>query len=128
MDAIDQVVGYAKARPDSDGRIALLGHSMASDTMVQYGRRHPDIGATVAVSAFVRGVDADRPRNLLVIVGALEPAFLHREGKRIVGMAASGPVPPGVTYGDQQTGTARRLAIAVGAEHVGVLSVHPETS
>ncbi len=124
LDAIDQVVAYARARPDGDGRIALLGHSMASDTVVQYGRTHPDIAATVAVSAFVRGVDADRPRNLLVIVGALEPDFLHREGARIVGMATAGPVLPGVTYGNPQAGTARRLAYAGDAEHVGVLYSH----
>jgi len=121
LDAIGQVVAYARTRPDGDGRLALLGHSMASDTVVQYGRAHPEIGATVAVSTFVRGVDADRPRNLLVIVGALEPDFLHREGERIVGMASGGAVVPGVTYGDKEAGTARRLVFAAGAEHVGVL-------
>ena len=121
LDAIDQVVAYARARPDGDGRLALLGHSMASDTVVQYGRTHPDIDATIAVSAFVRGADPDRPRNLLVIVGALEPAFLHREGERLVAMASGGAVAPGVTYGDRQAGTARRLVIVPGAEHIGVL-------
>ena len=124
LEAIGQVVAFARARPDGDGRIALLGHSMASDTVVQYGRAHPDIDATVAVSAMVRGVDADRPRNLLVIVGALEPDFLHREAERIVGMAAAGPVRPDVTYGDAQAGTARRMTYADGAEHVGVLYSH----
>ena len=121
LGAIDQVVAYARARPDGDGRLALLGHSMASDTVVQYARTHPGIDATVAVSAFVREVDAERPHNLLVIVGALEPAFLHREGERIVGMVAGGSVRPGVTYGSADSGTARRLVVAAGAEHVGVL-------
>ncbi len=121
LDAIDQVVAYARARPDGDGRLALLGHSMASDTVVQYGRTHPDIDATIAVSAFVRGADPGLPRDLLVIVGALEPAFLHREGERLVAMASDGAVEPGITYGDRQAGTARRLVIAPGAEHVGVL-------
>ena len=121
LGAVDQVVAYARARPDGDGHLALLGHSMASDTVVQDARTHPDIDATVAVSAFVRGADPDRPRNLLVIVGALEPAFLHREGERLVGMASGGAVVPGVTYGDKQAGTARRLVFAAGAEHVGVL-------
>jgi hypothetical protein len=121
LGALDQVVAYARARPDGDGRLALLGHSMASDTVVQYGRAHPEIDATVAVSAFVRGADPGRPRNLLVIVGALEPDFLHREGERLVGMASGGAVLPGVTYGSRETGTARRLVFASGAEHVGVL-------
>ena len=121
VDALGEVVAYARARPDGDGRIALLGHSMASDTVVQYGRTHPDIGATVAVSTFVRGIDADRPRDLLVIVGAWEPAFLQREAARITAMAAGGPVVPGTTYGDLQAGTARRMVVAAGAEHIGVL-------
>ncbi len=121
LGAIDQVVAYAKARPDGNGHLALLGHSMASDTVVQYARTHPDIDATVAVSAFVRGADPGRPRNLLVIVGALEPDFLHREGERLVGMASGGAVMPGVTYGDKRSGTARRLVYASGAEHIGVL-------
>ena len=122
LGALDEVVAYARARPDGNGRLALLGHSMASDTVVQYARAHPGIDATVAVSAFVRDAEAAGPANLLVIVGALEPDFLHRAGARLVGMAGGGgAVLPGVTYGNPADGTARQLVFAAGAEHVGVL-------
>jgi pimeloyl-ACP methyl ester carboxylesterase len=123
LEALDAVVAYARGLPGSDGRLALLGHSMASDVVVRYARAHPEIRATVAVSLFRPDVTADSPRNLLVIDGALEPAMLKEEGLRVVGMAAAGggPAEEGVTYGSFADGTARRLALADGVEHIGVL-------
>ena len=70
----------AKTLPESDGRIAVLGHSMASDIVVRYAQAHPEVEATVAVSVFSPAATATSPRNLLVIVGALEPAMLHQRG------------------------------------------------
>lgn len=121
--ALDAVVAFARTLPGHDGRLALLGHSMASDAVVDYARAHLDeVQATVAVSLFSRGVTADSPRNLLVVDGALEAGALIDEGRRIVGMAAGGrPVDEGVTYGSLAEGTARRLALADGVEHIGVL-------
>ena len=109
------------ARPFGDGRLALLGHSMASDIVVRYAQAHPDIAATIAVSVFSPGATATSPRNLLIIDGALEPSFLKDEGKRIVGLAAKTPVEENVTYGNVTQGTARRLVFAGGVEHIGVL-------
>lgn len=118
------IVAYARTLPEGDGHIALVGHSMASDTVVQVAQRDPGIDATVAVSVFARGVTADSPRNLLVVVGALEPAMLRDEGARIVGLVAGGPVSERVTYGSHQDGTARRLVLSPGVEHIGVLYSH----
>jgi pimeloyl-ACP methyl ester carboxylesterase len=119
--ALDAVVGYAKTLPEGDGKIALLGHSMASDIVVRYAREHPDVAATVAVSLFSPGVTATSPRDLLVLAGALEPAMIRDEGFRVVGLAAGGPAKDRVTYGDFAAGTARRMALAGGVEHIGVL-------
>ena len=121
LGALDEIVAAARRLPGSDGRVALLGHSMASDIVVRYARTHPDILATIGVSLFSRGVTADSPRNLLVIDGALEPAMLTDEGYRIAGMAAGGPAQQRVTYGDLAAGTARRLALSDDVEHIGVL-------
>jgi pimeloyl-ACP methyl ester carboxylesterase len=119
--ALDKVVSYARGLAVSDGRIALLGHSMASDIGVRYAQAHPDIVATVAVSLFTRDVTASSPRNLLIIDGALEPAFLRDEAYRLVAMAAGKRAEERVTYGNFTDGTARRLALAAGAEHISVL-------
>ncbi|CAH2604194.1 Lysophospholipase [Rhodovastum atsumiense] len=119
--ALGRVVAFARDLPGGDGRVALVGHSMASDIAIQYARAHPDVDATVAVSVFARDVTADSPRNLQVVVGGLEPEMLHAEGRRIVGMASAGPVREGVTYGRFADGTARRLVVAPGVEHIGVL-------
>ena len=121
LDALDKVTTHAATLPHSDGRVALLGHSMATDIVVRYAQAHPSIIATVAVSLFSQTITADTPRNLLVIVGGLEPAMLRDEAFRVVGLAAGHPPAARTTYGDFAAGTARRLSLSGGVEHIGVL-------
>ncbi|WP_375464037.1 alpha/beta hydrolase [uncultured Methylobacterium sp.] len=104
-----------------DGRLAVLGHSMASDIVVRVAQEMPGVAATVAVSMFSPAVTRESPPDLLVIVGGWEGA-LRREALRAVGLA-SAPEPPreNVTYGDPAAGTARWAAVSEGVEHVGVL-------
>lgn len=112
---IDRVRGFG------DGRLAVLGHSMASDVIVRVAQARPDVAATIAVSMFSPAVTRDSPRNLLVIVGGWE-GRLRREALRAVGLASAPEEPrEGITYGDLAAGTARRAAISEGVEHVGVL-------
>lgn len=118
---LGEIASYAKRLPASDGRLAALGHSMASDIVVRFAQANPETQATVAVSVFSPVVTADSPRNLLVIVGAIEPSMLSDEGLRIVNLAAGGKAIPGETYGKFSDGTARRLVLARGVEHIGVL-------
>lgn len=121
---LGEVAAAAKALPGSDGHIAVLGHSMASDIVVRFAQADADVAATVAVSVFSPVATATSPRNLLVIVGALEPAMLRNEGLRIVGLASGGQAVAGETYGNFKDGTARRLVLARGVEHIGVLYSH----
>jgi pimeloyl-ACP methyl ester carboxylesterase len=118
---LSEVAAYAQKLPGGDGRLAVLGHSMASDIVVRFGEANPDVQATVAVSVFSPVATATKPRNLLVIVGALEPLMLRNEGLRIINMAADGKALPGETYGNFADGTARKLVLARGVEHIGVL-------
>jgi pimeloyl-ACP methyl ester carboxylesterase len=109
------------ARTLGDGRLAILGHSMATDIMVRVAQGQPDIAATIAVSMFSPAVTADSPRNLLVIAGDWE-GMLKAEALRAVGLAtAPAPAMAGTTYGDFATGTARRAAFSPQAEHISVL-------
>jgi pimeloyl-ACP methyl ester carboxylesterase len=115
----EEVLAYARTL--GDGRVALLGHSMASDIIVRAAALHPDVAATVAVSMFSPAVTRETPKNLLVIVGDWE-GFLKTEALRVTGLVAAPDVArPGVTYGDFSKGTARRAAFSSYAEHVGVL-------
>lgn len=113
------VVDYARRL--GDGRVAILGHSMASDIIVRVAQAQPDIAATIAVSMFSPAVTATTPRNLLVIAGEWE-GMLKTEALRAVGLSiAPALAQPGATYGRFADGTARRAATSPQAEHVSVL-------
>jgi hypothetical protein len=64
---------------------------------------------------------AGAPRNLLILFGALEPEMLRQTGLEAIAAATGEPAETGVTYGDPSQGSARRLELVPGAEHIGVL-------
>lgn len=119
MDELARVSEVALALPGVDGRLALVGHSMASDIVVRQAIRDPRVGAVAAVSMFSAAVTPDAPRNLLVVAGEWE-RFLSAEALRAVRMAdqAAGFAQ---TIGDPGAGTGRRAIAAPLVEHVGVL-------
>ncbi|MEE4302125.1 MAG: alpha/beta hydrolase [Pseudomonadales bacterium] len=119
MAELGRVAEAALRLPGADGRLAYLGHSMASDIVVRQALRAPRVDATIAVSMFSQAVSATEPANLLVIVGAWEQRLIE-EALRALRLAdpAAGP---GETVGDPATGTGRRVVLAPNVEHVGVL-------
>ncbi len=119
--ALRDVVAEVRKRPDVDGRIALLGHSMASDVVVRLGIEDPTIAATIAVSLFFQRATDRAPRNLLIIDGAWEADELIRQGLLSISASAAGQPEAGPTYGLFENGSARRLVLARGVEHIGVL-------
>ena len=114
-----RVAAAALAQPRADGRLAWLGHSMASDIVVRAGMATKATGAVVAVSMFSQAATAGRPPNLLMISGAWETR-LRAEALRVLALTdpAAGE---GQTVGDAAAGTLRRAVVAPGVEHVGVL-------
>ena len=69
---IGEVADFARELTGTE-RIAILGHSMASDLIVRFAQDQGDaVAAVVAVSMFAPTLDAQSPNNLLVIVGNLE--------------------------------------------------------
>jgi dienelactone hydrolase len=125
LGALEAVAGMARTQLAADGRYAVVGHSMASDLVVRHAQAQPAVQATVAISAFAPTIrddtPADSPRNLLVVVGDLEPQVLKAEALRMTGGGATGGAQPGTTRGRFEDGTARRAAFAAGVEHIGVL-------
>lgn len=120
VDQLGKVVAFARDFDGTDGRLALLGHSMASDIIVRYGQEHDDVEAVVAVSMFAPSVTASSPNNLLMIVGGWEGG-LTQEALRVAGLSAGGQAAAGTTYGDMEAGSARRVVVAPSVEHIGVL-------
>lgn len=116
--ALDEVTALARTRGATE--IGLLGHSMGSDAVVRYAQERPDIGAVVAVSLFYDNISANSPPNLLVITGVLEPG-LRPFAQQVADTAAGGSGTLDTTYGDFADGTARRVVLAPGVEHIGVL-------
>ena len=119
MDETARVALAALAHPRADGRLAYLGHSMASDIVVRQALSDPPGDAVIAVSMFSEAVTADAPRNLLVIAGEWETR-LAEEALRALNLTDP-QAGPGDTAGDPGQGTGRRAVIAPKVEHVGVL-------
>ncbi|MFN3706194.1 MAG: alpha/beta hydrolase [Thermoflexales bacterium] len=130
---LDTALRFVRARPEVDAvRVGLLGHSMGATAVARYAAERDDVPLTVAISlgAFGSSLPPDpaRPRNLLVLVGALEFEGFLRGSTNALRVAW----PQGIanqTYGDFAAGTARRLVIVPGVEHITVLfsdSAHQE--
>jgi hypothetical protein len=113
------VARAALAHPRADGRLAYLGHSMASDIIIRAALDDPPVQAVVAVSAFSQAVTADRPSNLLMISGEWE-GMLRSEALRVLHLTDP-QAGEGQLVGSMAQGTARQALIAPNVEHVGVL-------
>ncbi|MCG5499487.1 alpha/beta hydrolase family protein [Ectothiorhodospira lacustris] len=120
--ALETAVTTGLALPRSDGRLALLGHSMAGDIMLMHMHEHPDqVQAAVLLSPYISGAfPMEAMNNLLFVFGSLEPAGLHGAALAAFAPLTDSPTT-GITYGDPEDGSARRLALAGGVEHIGVL-------
>ncbi|MEM0989061.1 MAG: alpha/beta fold hydrolase [Pseudomonadota bacterium] len=114
------ILAFARTAPGTDGRLALLGHSMASDIIVRVAAQEPDVATTIAVSLFSREVTADQPRNLLMIIGGWEN-FLAEEALKSLRLTHGPDAQVETTYGDAAQGNARRVVLSDSVEHVGVL-------
>jgi hypothetical protein len=119
MDEIGRVTDFARGLPNTDGRIALLGHSMASDIIVRQANADGRVQAVVAISMFSQAVTPTQPRNLLAITGEWE-GFLREEAMKTARMVDP-DAKEGETVGRFENGTARRVVVAPSVEHVAVL-------
>lgn len=121
--ALESAIDVALRQPGADGRLALLGHSMAGDPLVDYTERHRGkAGALVLLSPYISDeTPTEALPDLLLAYGELEPGMLHDQGRKILAGAVGHAIEPGVTYGDPALGDARRMLIAEGVEHIGIL-------
>lgn len=122
MDELARVSDAALALPGADGRLALLGHSMASNIVVRQAVADARVGAVVAVSMFSLAVTKDQPGNLLVIAGEWE-SMLAAEAEKALRLADPA-ANFGQTVGDPAQGLGRQAVLAPNVEHVSVLYSH----
>jgi dienelactone hydrolase len=80
---LDVAAAHLRRLPEVDpSRIALVGHSMGASAVTRYAVAHPEITATVAMSLPDSSmVLPDRPKRLLLLVGALEFPGFHTEAR-----------------------------------------------
>jgi hypothetical protein len=109
----DAVLEETGAQP----RVALLGHSMASDLVVRQGIEDNRVEAIVGISLFSQAVTEDTPQNLLIINGAFEGMLREAALEAMAPLGAG----EGVTVGAPGDGFARRAVASPFVEHVGVL-------
>lgn len=119
MDETGRVSDAALALPGADGRLALAGHSMASDIVVRQAIRDARVGALTAVSMFSLAVDAENPANMLIVAGEWERMLADEALKAL--RLADPEAGFGQTVGDPALGDGRRAVIAPRVEHVAVL-------
>lgn len=117
LEEIARVVDWSMGLPGSDGRAALVGHSMSSDLVVRAGIADARVEAVAGISVFSQAITAEEPANLLILNGAWEGA-LRGEARRV--MAELGAVE-GETVGLPGDGFARRAVAVPFAEHVSIL-------
>lgn len=119
VEELGRVIDAGLAHPLSDGRVAVLGHSMASDVVVRAAVADERVAATVGLSMFSLAVTADEPRNLLAVAGATE-GWLAEQAVAALRLADPG-AEAGQTVGDPAAGDGRRAVIAPIVGHVGIL-------
>jgi hypothetical protein len=117
MEETARVTDYAVGLPGAQPRVALVGHSMASDIVVRQGLEDARVEAVVCISLFSQAVTAEEPANLLIVNGAWEAA-LRDEARRVM---AELDAEEGETVGTPGGAFARRAIAVPFVEHVGVL-------
>ncbi|WGV17054.1 alpha/beta hydrolase [Fuscovulum ytuae] len=123
VEEVRQVAKAALRHPRADGRLAYLGHSMASDIIIRAAADEPKPDAIVAISAFSLAVTEDFPANLLLVTGAWEDGLA--DAAQAMLRLADPTAALGQTVGDPAMGNGRRAVLAPGVEHVGVLYSAP---
>lgn len=114
QDNVHQVRQVLLARHLTDNqRVAMVGHSMGSGIAMEFGFKHPEIMAIVAISPMIRAVTPALPHNLLLMAGELELSFVLDAQMLLVKAGGDG--------GDLSLGNARSMAEIARVEHISIL-------
>ncbi|HUX98178.1 MAG TPA: alpha/beta hydrolase family protein [Candidatus Deferrimicrobium sp.] len=104
--------------------LALLGYSMGGFATYPYSVNNSNVKAWVGVGTLADGDISTNmtPHNVLMIIGALDEAFVPETAKlamvNLTGVASVDDVQFEHLYGNISDGTARRVHIVPGADHL----------
>lgn len=114
---VEQTAQVMDAVAPQGGKIALLGHSMATDILVRTAESRSDVGPIVLISAFSQVISEVAPDDLLLVTGAWE------SGLRSAALDSLRMVDPTASEGDIVDNgiISRRAVVARFSEHVSVL-------
>ncbi|MEO1494893.1 MAG: alpha/beta fold hydrolase [Pseudomonadota bacterium] len=117
-DLVVQTLDVVRAAQKMAGseRVALVGHSMATDVIVRTAARLPEVESVAAISMYSEAVTPDHPARLLIVSGARESRL--RE-VALTTVEQFGKAEEGVTVTRDEG--ARRAVAAPWVGHVGVL-------
>ena len=117
VDETLRVLAAGRALKETAPGVALLGHSMATDIIARAAIADGAVGAVVGISMFSQAVTAEQPARLLVISGQWEGML------RAAALTMARLVDPAAIEGATVTAgdVTRRVVVAPGVEHVGVL-------
>lgn len=111
LDVAEQAVALV-----GPNRIALVGHSMATDVVIRAAARLPNVQSVAAISMYSDAVTKDHPGRLLIMSGAYETRL------RAIALDTVGQIGERAENITVRTGEIERRAVpAPWAGHVGVL-------
>jgi pimeloyl-ACP methyl ester carboxylesterase len=126
---LGEVVAYARAHSDVPRpKIMLLGHSLGTLVVGEYALNQPDsaITATILVSPILQDRPTlTHPSNLMVIVGADDIPTIITQAPELIGAGCGVSLSVSdLRYdcGDVRQGSARRLVVVSGANHITILT------
>jgi dienelactone hydrolase len=116
-------VDHLRLSPFVDGeRIALVGHSMGAGAALDFATRDAGIDAAVLISGGRRLDGPYRPPNALFLVAEGDPAAIRDRAALLVArLAEVERAEAGRGYGSFPSGTAVRLAVVPGADHLSIV-------
>lgn len=117
-DLVQQTLDVVRAAQTDagDDRVALVGHSMATDVIIRAAERLERVNAVTAISMYSESVTPTHPQRLLILSGAQETRL---RAVALSNLHQIRDAPEGVTV--QQGEVQRRAAVAPYVGHVGVL-------
>jgi pimeloyl-ACP methyl ester carboxylesterase len=119
---IERIYSYIRDKMP-EAPVGVLGHSMGSGAITFFAAKHPELKATIPVSPVGDlPVDKTMPRNLLALVGQRDiPISISSAWQLLRQANGNENAPTETTLGDFAKGTARRMKVLKGLDHISIL-------